>query len=331
MHDYSCAGVIPSYNNEETIIEAVESLLAQTLPLDEIIVIDDNSEDGTFSKVENLTRKYPISVYRNFCRMGTAANINKGVSFSKSRFILTMGADDVSKRNRWQIQNEALQNLQHVKVLAGNFDAINSKSEFSKYLKDDIFEPCKKCRTIFENLFWHGNFICAPSVTFERKWFMEVGGFNDLLQVTNDFELWLKASKSGVLHYDNAKVVNYRVSPNSQTYVAKSNFSYHARLARFEHQWIYEDIIRKLSVNDLDNVLTSPCCNLESIDKSWLDFDKKTLITLCHKLPLVKEIALKQILSEKHMISVDDKFIALNRVQQNNIYRDMIYWAINYG
>ena len=86
--------VIPCYNYAQYLPEAIESVLAQTRPVDEIIVVDDGSTDNTpavastYGEVQIITRPN---------QMGAAAARNSGIAAARGDVILTLDADDKIK------------------------------------------------------------------------------------------------------------------------------------------------------------------------------------------------------------------------------------------
>ena len=91
--DISISVVIPAWNAEETLARALESVLAQTRPPDEIIVVDDASTDGTV----RLAKSYAdqgVSFLSLRERRGAAAARNTGIRGAKGRWIAFLDADD---------------------------------------------------------------------------------------------------------------------------------------------------------------------------------------------------------------------------------------------
>lgn len=86
--------IIPVYNGREYLSEAIDSLLQQTSPPEEIIVIDDGSTDGTDQLIAEYCTTYPhIRMIRN-ARSGVSAARNKGLDIATGQFIYFMDADD---------------------------------------------------------------------------------------------------------------------------------------------------------------------------------------------------------------------------------------------
>lgn len=90
------AVIIPSYNYGHYLIEAIESVLHQTVLPDEILIIDDCSTDDTQNISEEYVRKYPkkIKFVRNEINLGIVKTFNKAVSLTSSEYIAFLGADN---------------------------------------------------------------------------------------------------------------------------------------------------------------------------------------------------------------------------------------------
>ncbi|HUP01071.1 MAG TPA: glycosyltransferase family A protein [Gemmatimonadota bacterium] len=99
--DISC--VVPAYNGERFIAEALDSLIAQTLTPLEIIVMDDGSTDRT----AEIVREYgPPVVYVHQANAGAATARNRGVEKSRGAFVAFLDADDIAIPERLELQME---------------------------------------------------------------------------------------------------------------------------------------------------------------------------------------------------------------------------------
>mgnify|MGYP001801628034 CR=1 FL=1 len=102
--------IIPVYNDEKNIVRAVESVLKQTLPADEIIIIDDCSTDSTPSIIDGLNEKYSqIVTYKTDRNSGSCTEpINIGIVKSTGEVIVRMDSDDYSYATRFANQVDFL-------------------------------------------------------------------------------------------------------------------------------------------------------------------------------------------------------------------------------
>ena len=86
--------VIPLYNHEKYIEEALLSVINQNYQIDEIIIIDDGSKDGSYQKIHNiLSKHHQINLIRQE-NCGTAKTLNRAIDMSCSEWIAVLNSDD---------------------------------------------------------------------------------------------------------------------------------------------------------------------------------------------------------------------------------------------
>ncbi|MBK8844708.1 MAG: glycosyltransferase family 2 protein [Saprospiraceae bacterium] len=95
MKKYSIAAIIPAYNCQQTLERAVESLLTQTYPISEIIIVNNNSTDNTQQIINKLINEYPILV-KSIIESKPGANLarNTGLKIAHGDWIQLLDADD---------------------------------------------------------------------------------------------------------------------------------------------------------------------------------------------------------------------------------------------
>lgn len=104
-HDnFTISVIMPAFNAEKYISEALHSILHQTCPATEIIVVDDGSTDGTRESVE----KYSSVRYAYQDNAGVASALNRGCLLATSDHIAFMSADDVWQPDKLQLQKKKL-------------------------------------------------------------------------------------------------------------------------------------------------------------------------------------------------------------------------------
>ena len=94
--NFSVSVVIPTYNRINLLPEAIDSVLSQSYPVSEVIVVDDGSTDHTF---ETLASKYQKVKFLKQENLGVSAARNTGVSEAKSNWIAFLDSDD-----QWETQ-----------------------------------------------------------------------------------------------------------------------------------------------------------------------------------------------------------------------------------
>ena len=113
--------IIAVYNGEQTIARAIESVLVQSYPADDIIIIDDGSTDGTAERVKQFgdTVRY---VHQH--NAGVAAARNAGAGAATGNWLAFLDADDYYYPDRLKLQAELLQYHPDIDFMTGDFDYV---------------------------------------------------------------------------------------------------------------------------------------------------------------------------------------------------------------
>lgn len=104
MQSQPTSVIIPVYNGEKYLAEAIASIARQSKPALEIVVIDDGSTDAT----GEIAQRHPDIVYRRQQNAGVAAAINHGVRIAQGSLIAFLSADDVWQPEKLALQHAAL-------------------------------------------------------------------------------------------------------------------------------------------------------------------------------------------------------------------------------
>jgi glycosyltransferase involved in cell wall biosynthesis len=110
--------VLPVYNRAAYVGEAIESVLAQTLPPDELIVIDDGSTDESLAIVESFARA-ELRIFRQENR-GIGAARNRGLGMATGELIAFIDSDDLWERVKLELQVRAMLENDDVQLVFGH-------------------------------------------------------------------------------------------------------------------------------------------------------------------------------------------------------------------
>ena len=103
--------VIPTYNRANTIVPCIESVVNQSYPVNEIIVVDDCSTDSTLPIINNL--KYDVKVLQTYNHSGAQAARNVGIKSAESKWIAFLDSDDEWLPRKIEKQISALKNINY--------------------------------------------------------------------------------------------------------------------------------------------------------------------------------------------------------------------------
>jgi glycosyltransferase involved in cell wall biosynthesis len=181
--------VVPVYNAEEFVAAAIKSLLAQTSPSFEVIVVDDGSTDrsaeiaGSFPEVETLRQS----------NAGPAAARNAGISRARGDFVAFHDADDLVPPTKLDVQVGYL--LEHPGV-----DCVLARQEW-------IDPPAWLARdAVYGDL----GGIPLPSAVYRASVLRELGGFNESFRTGEDVDLLIRLRERGGRYAIVPEVLLYR-------------------------------------------------------------------------------------------------------------------------
>ena len=182
--------ILPVYNGQKHLKEAIDSILTQSLTDFELIIINDGSTDNSKSIIDQYDDKRIIYVEQE--NKGLAKALNVGASYCKGDFIARMDADDISHPERFMKQYLFFRSHAKISVLATSFSYIDKNG---KYLgrSFSITHPF----LIKKKLLNSGSVVCHPSVMMRRKDFLDVGGYSEIMgNRFTDYHLWVKFVKN---------------------------------------------------------------------------------------------------------------------------------------
>jgi glycosyltransferase involved in cell wall biosynthesis len=154
--------LMPVYNAEKYLDEALSSILNQTFTAFELLIINDGSSDRSESIIKKYTDKR-ITHVKNSENLGIVKSLNIGINLSKGKYIARMDADDIAKPTRLQQQVDFMLANPEYKLYGSQAIAIDENSE----AQFQINIPCEyneiKVQMLFKNTFIH------PAVMFDAQ------------------------------------------------------------------------------------------------------------------------------------------------------------------
>jgi len=189
--------LLPAYNEEHFLEQAVESILSQTEPDFEVIVVDDGSTDGSRALLERLAASDRRIKAIHQPHAGIVGALNRGMREASGRYVARMDADDLAHPRRLELQAAYLDLNPDIGMLGSRVDYLGDADlnrglavfvEWSNSLVDasDI-----ELYRFVETPFVH------PSVMFRRELTGRLGTYKDG-PFPEDYELWLRWLEGGV-------------------------------------------------------------------------------------------------------------------------------------
>ncbi len=208
--DYSIVMSIYKNDKLDWVIEALNSLLLQSLPAKEILIgldgpVDQGITDFLISVIES---NKSVRVFQFEINAGLGFIRNFAISKCESAYVGLMDADDISVFDRFHLQAKAIQdnNADFVGGFISEFDASAKSGDKVRRVPVSLDEV---------NSSWLRQPFNHVTLFFKRKAFLDLGGYNTDHQV-EDFELFLRAKRRG-WRFQNIPIVLVNVRFNSDT------------------------------------------------------------------------------------------------------------------
>jgi glycosyltransferase EpsE len=193
------------YNNATTLSESLNSIKNQTYKNWELVIIDDGSNDDSLKIIKNFSSSInkKVKIIINNHNLGIPISLNKSIPFINGDFIARHDGDDLSAKNRFQIQLNFLNNNLEYGFVSNsmyhfNDDGILYKSKIKN-------KPTKL------DFIWGNPFNNAPSL-IRKELFFGIGGYSESIFFKKRFEdldFWFRAYKDGWIGYNLSDALYY--------------------------------------------------------------------------------------------------------------------------
>lgn len=181
--------IMPNYNGEKYLVEAIESILNQTYRDFEFIIIDDGSTDNSVKIIKKYAQKDKrIKLLTNKKNLGLIKSLNKGLKIAKGKYIARMDSDDISLPKRLDIQFNFLEGNKNIFLLGTSFEFIDSEggklfNKINNYNSDIILKKMKE-----------KSMVHHPTVMFRNE---KSVYYREKAIYCEDRDLWLRLLRKG--------------------------------------------------------------------------------------------------------------------------------------
>ena len=202
------AVIIPFFNDGNFIEECIDSVINQSRPVDEIIIIDDASTARkSIEKLARISENPRIKVITNDKNSGPSFARNKGINFTNSEYILPLDADDWIDPTFVEKAVEIISENPKIGVVYSQvefFGKVNVKAGTKKFKVDEM---------LIDNQVVN----CG---LFRKKTWKSVGGYNNsLIDALEDWDFWLSIIESGLEFYQiQEHLFHYRIKEKSRNF-----------------------------------------------------------------------------------------------------------------
>jgi len=209
---------IPVYNSGKYIRSAIESVLNQTYPDFELIIVDDCSSDDTFDIIRSFSDPR-IKAFRNDRNLGSVGNSNRCIELAQGEFINIFHGDDIMtpcflERMAKFLNQHPRINFVHCRPMMIDGEGQTISDFSNEYpalwrlnpLKDMVFSS----QDAFRKFILEGNFVCCPSVMLRKRCYEIFGKLNANYPYANDYEMWTRIALDEDVGFIAEPLIKYR-------------------------------------------------------------------------------------------------------------------------
>ncbi len=235
--------LMPIYNAEKYLKDAVYSILNQTHKNFELLIIDDGSSDNSV-EIVNSIKDQRIKILK-LKHSGISNALNIGIDNAKGELIFRMDADDISEINRLEVQIDFMKNNNDIDLCGTNMIIIDKNNK--KIAKK--IQPSNN-NEIINSIIYNSN-IMHPTFCFRKKSILKIKGYRTKFIYAQDYDLLLRGITNKFKYYNLPDfLLKYRLQ-NKLNYKKFYNQIRYTRLARSLYFQRKKNGIENTTPNDL--------------------------------------------------------------------------------
>jgi len=196
------------YNEEKYISAAIKSILNQSYPHFEFVIINDGSTDGTEAIIKSFPDKRII--YHKIEKVNFSAALNYGLKIVKHRYIARMDADDISTPDRFEKQMKYISEHPEVNVLSCGYALFKENNVSHIRLLSENDDEIKEQLN-------YSSAVCHAGSVYLKEHILKFGGYNENMDCLEDIDLWLRIRKDTIFHNLPEALYLIRLKENSMT------------------------------------------------------------------------------------------------------------------
>ncbi len=208
--------VVPCFNRETTVRDAVESVLSQSYDQIEVIAVDDSSTDGTVAVLESIDDPR-LRILHNTGPQGPSQARNCGIRSATAPWIAFQDSDDIWLPGKLERQMNYVKGTPFVAIYCGMLIKSDARPE------TPIISRCPASKTsplegnILPSLV-HESYVSTQMLVVQRNILNQIRGFDEAMTALEDWELMLRVASLGPVAFIDEDLVVQRMSENSITH-----------------------------------------------------------------------------------------------------------------
>lgn len=253
------SAIIPAYNSSPFIQDTIESLLAQSISLSEIIVVDDLSSDDTYEVVLKIAQSSHgiVKIRRLTENCGPSQSRNIGLGMAREKLVLLMDHDDIADNMLVEEEYDKFMELEDDSP--GSYVLVHSA--YSQIDQDGFgISGVHRWRQVGKDevlgyMLVRNRILSCSGVLMKKELALRVGGFDCGLRYSQDWDLWLRLAETGGFGYVDSPLVKIRRhSNNLSRIISDAEKDELTILSRYAIPFIEKAIYRRKSTRLMNRI-----------------------------------------------------------------------------
>lgn len=210
-----------TYNGDKFIASQLSSILDQTIPIDDIVICDDGSNDKTLEIISRIQQENPnkINLFRNPVNLGSTKNFEKAIDLCSGDYIFLADQDDIWKKDKVQKILDVFDQNPNAEGVFSNADLIDENSNLisSMTIWDTVFfleKELPKPIDFFNVVSKNGNIVTGATLCIRKHVKDFITNFKDDVLHDEKIATLLILRKS--LYYSSENLISYRIHNKQQ-------------------------------------------------------------------------------------------------------------------
>jgi glycosyltransferase involved in cell wall biosynthesis len=202
--------VLPCHENHDGVFKAIDSVVRDVAE-DCTILILVHKNIELYSSLKSIYSNSNIRIYQDNYSTNLSGVLNYGIRLANSDYIFRMDSDDVWREGRYTLQKNIVENDKSIDVVGGSLEVFNpilkryhtiNRNQSPSELRTELMLDCV---------------IAHPTVLYKRKSIIDVGGYNENLKYTEDFDLWSRMRENYKMTNIPEILITYTLKPSNQS------------------------------------------------------------------------------------------------------------------
>jgi glycosyltransferase involved in cell wall biosynthesis len=255
--------LLPVYNGDRYLAEAIESILAQSFKDFELLIVNDGSTDRSRQKLERYAAQDDRIRLIHRENRGLIQTLNEMLALARGEFLARMDADDISSGDRFALQVKFLQQNPEYVCVGGAYDLIDPKG------RTVLHSVMPETNAEIQQALLSGQTIINhPCAMIRRSALQQIGGYDEAMQTVEDLDMLLRLGEIGLLANLPDTVLKYRFHMESVS-AKHSDFQYQMIQAACRQAWQRRGMVGQFKAQRL---WYRPGCDRSSRQAFWQQY-----------------------------------------------------------